>query len=314
MNIEEDGNRLPKLPSGKDNNLLPVEEKDNVLPVEENDDLLPVIASDLSSYYVFGTSVGAENTYGMLDKPITPNKFVELYQDDSEDRKCPSFSEGFLFDKKKGKKKTSGSSWSIGALLAFRVVPVRQLEPSRVIPGYDAVEQYDTSLRDQMLKAFVEAQADDLGLVTLDTLAKSSAMPHHQGLIKKRDRALVRKNKKNPPLEDDKAKSTTLEAKRKNKKNPLLEDDNAKSTTVDTRPISGFHGNPFLTAFTAIRDLRSRMLAEQYEADYDFSAKLSTEQDENKNEQGSEELLHRIMDVILMYFSELNKGYDWLRR
>ncbi|KAJ7742357.1 hypothetical protein DFH07DRAFT_708742, partial [Mycena maculata] len=78
--------------------------------------------------------------------------------------------------------------------------------------------------------------------------------------------------------------------------------------------LTAFFDNPFLTVFIAIRDLHARLLAEEHEGMADITAQISSEADEDKPERSSKELLHRLMEVILLYFSLHTRGEDWLRR
>lgn len=104
-----------------------------------------------------------------------------------------------------------------------------------------------------------------------------------------------------------------MEAEMKNKIKTL--DTSRKATTLEVHPISTFKNNPFALAFTSIRDLRARRLAEKFEHPDDATfGSTTSEGDENKPERGSEELLHRLMDAILLFFSEETDGQDWLRR
>ncbi|EDR07875.1 uncharacterized protein LACBIDRAFT_298147 [Laccaria bicolor S238N-H82] len=85
---------------------------------------------------------------------------------------------------------------------------------------------------------------------------------------------------------------------------PLFTAGSKRTTGHDSKPlvsgaraISNFLSNPFFTFFTALRDLRTRRLTEK-----DIIEDDSSEEDEGiKGEQGSEELLHRFMEVILAY-------------
>lgn len=88
----------------------------------------------------------------------------------------------------------------------------------------------------------------------------------------------------------------------------------ADAMTLEHHPMSSFMYNPFLTVFTAIRDSRSRLLAETHEDPGDVTTQRSVEAKESKKERSAEELLHRFMEVVLLYFSHHTKGTDWLRR
>lgn len=72
-----------------------------------------------------------------------------------------------------------------------------------------------------------------------------------------------------------------------------------------------FLANPFLSVFTALRDLRARGDSEAggHLGDNQQS-EITNEQSELKGEQpeGSEELLHRLMDTILVYFPKRGRG------
>ncbi|CAK5267490.1 unnamed protein product [Mycena citricolor] len=90
------------------------------------------------------------------------------------------------------------------------------------------------------------------------------------------------------------------------------------ATTVMRKPMSDFLSNPFVSVFTALRDLRTRRLAENYEhvldgVSWDNGKSLSNESEEDKGERASQELLFRLMDVILQFFSRQKQGADWLR-
>ncbi|KAJ6538434.1 hypothetical protein DFH09DRAFT_1323677 [Mycena vulgaris] len=180
---------------------------------------------------------------------------------------------------------TSGSRLGVDALLAFRVFPMLDLPPKDVIPGYSDQEPARPGLRETMLNYLVAATASDLGLVTVADL------PSDDPRLLYREELIM--------LEKERGLASGLEITR--------------ATTIDATSMTNFLGNPFLLVFTAIRDLRSRLLAEQHGDLYDgLTAEQSGEANEDKAERGSEELLHRLMEVILLYFAQ-QTGEDWFR-
>lgn len=88
------------------------------------------------------------------------------------------------------------------------------------------------------------------------------------------------------------------------------------ATTLEVRPMTAFKYNSFCAVFSMIRaNLRARRLAEKYGHPTEKSlGSTTTEEYENKPERGSEQLLHRLMDGILLFFAEETCGEDWLRR
>ena len=139
-----------------------------------------------------------------------------------------------------------------------------------------------------MLRNLSAATAYDLGWVTL------ANPPTAEGVMKTRAELLR--------LEQGRDRETAADTPR-------------SAITLEHHSMNTFMGNPFLTVFTALRDLRARLLAEDSEAPEQVTAGApSAEKDEDKPERGSEELLHRLMDVILLYFSQYTGGRDWLRR
>lgn len=87
---------------------------------------------------------GEQATFTQLAKTLqTPQDFEQHYEKAAS---AVSFKDGLPCErmKKRGFEhhfKTSASSWTFGALLAFRVVPAYDVKISDVIPTYDAVEK-----------------------------------------------------------------------------------------------------------------------------------------------------------------------------
>ncbi|KAJ6568221.1 hypothetical protein DFH09DRAFT_432418 [Mycena vulgaris] len=179
----------------------------------------------------------------------------------------------------------SGSKLGVDSLLAFRVLPILDLPTEDVIPDYPDKKPTRPGLRETMLNYLCAATADDLGLVTVaDLPSDDSRLLYRQELIME---------------EKEEALGSGLEL--------------ARATTIDASSMTNFLGNPFLLVFTALRDLRSRLLAEECEDLYDGrSVEKSAEANEDKAERGSEELLHRLVEVILLYFAQ-ETDEDWFR-
>lgn len=138
-----------------------------------------------------------------------------------------------------------------------------------------------------MLYRLKAAKALDLGLACMGKMAKLDPKLQHRGSL----------------MEDEQnTKEKTFDTSR-------------KATTLELQSLTTFLTNPFLPIFTSIRDLRARRLAEKYENPNELTAgSKSGEADEDKPERGSEELLHRLMDVILLFFAQETDHQDWLRR
>lgn len=85
------------------------------------------------------------------------------------------------------------------------------------------------------------------------------------------------------------------------------------ATMVFARPMSSFEDNPFLSVFIAIRDARARHLAENYEKS-DMESAKSGKVDEDKAERSCEGLLHRFVEVIMLFFAKHTGNKDMLRR
>lgn len=115
-----------------------------------------------------------------------------------------------------------------------------------------------------------------------------------------------------PALQNRQEKVKREQLRRERTGEEAFVDHSPSSTTIEAHPLRDFILNPFLSVFTAIRDLRSRQLAEKYQDLKNFSLKMSTQAHENKSEQSSEELLHRLMEIIQLLSQDA--GEDWLRR
>ncbi|KAG5644905.1 hypothetical protein DXG03_007457 [Asterophora parasitica] len=182
---------------------------------------------------------------------------------------------------------TSGSRLGVEALLAFRVLPMLDLPPQDVIPGYPVPDEEPKrpGFREIMLKYLRAASASQLEHVAVaDLPADDPMLMYREELMKLEKR-----------LSPESAAEVT------------------PATTITPSSMTNFLNNPFCLVFTAIRDLRSRLLAEEFEDPYDgLTGKKSAEEDEDKAERGSEELLHRLMEVILLFFAQ-QTGVDWMR-
>lgn len=85
------------------------------------------------------------------------------------------------------------------------------------------------------------------------------------------------------------------------------------NTALELRSLTRYLNNPFIRVFTGLCNHHAHMLAEESE-DLDISTAMSAEGADNTLEQESEEILHRLMETILLYFSSHTQGKDWLRR
>ena len=150
----------------------------------------------------------------------------------------------------------SASRWQRETFSAFRVVPIYNLDPNRVIPGYD------------------------------DSIKKAAVDPAYETMLKNL-LAATEADLSSDPLFTAGITSTTGHS--------------SKPLVSGARPMSNFLSNPFLTFFTALRDLRTRRLTEEKISEEECLGDSSQEDEGIKGEQGSEELLHRFMEVILVY-------------
>ncbi|CAK5267542.1 unnamed protein product [Mycena citricolor] len=223
--------------------------------------------------------------------PSTVDEFTARYSETGTQSNL-SFYDAFILPGQE-KLTTSGSVVKAQALLAFRVVPMLGLHPRDVIPAWEKIPvSTDPDCRD-MLNKLCAASSIDLGSVSLS-----------------------RNNAENPELHN----LIRLMQLERDVPDPFfptpLDIDGA--TTFARKSMSQFITNPFLTVFLSLRDLRARRLAEHYE-DVRDGASVATksgvtgESDEDKNEVASEELLHRLMDIVLVYYSRKTKDQDWLR-